>query len=431
MYAYVIEKWNHTGFRRYFANMSWMFAGRIFVMAIAFFVNIYMARYLGPENYGLLNYTFSFVGLFGFLASLGIENVLSREIIKDHSRKDEIIGTAFFLKFGGSVLAFIVMVLAAWFSTDDIVLIGLISLYSLIYIFSAFGVIDTYFQSQVLSKYPTIIMIAGGVVSALLKVVIMIAGGGLIWLVGVYTLEGLLSMLGLLYFFFKKGHTFKAWRFDPRIAISILKDSLPLMLSGVAVTVYMDIDQIIVKHMLGNESAGVYAVAVKLSEVWYFIPGVIAGALFPAIVNAKKVGQELYEARLKKLYFLMFWLPVGIAAATTVFAHYAVLFLFGQEFIGAVSSLRIYVWAGIATSLGFALSQYLVTENFTAISALTSVCGALINIVLNVILIPLYGIDGAAYATLISYVSATFSIVLFKKTRKHALFILKSLIPRF
>lgn len=307
MYAYVIEKWNHTGFRRYFANMSWMFAGRIFVMAIAFFVNIYMARYLGPENYGLLNYTFSFVGLFGFLASLGIENVLSREIIKDHSRKDEIIGTAFFLKFGGSVLAFIVMVLAAWFSTDDIVLIGLISLYSLIYIFSAFGVIDTYFQSQVLSKYPTIIMIAGGVVSALLKVVIMIAGGGLIWLVGVYTLEGLLSMLGLLYFFFKKGHTFKAWRFDPRIAISILKDSLPLMLSGVAVTVYMDIDQIIVKHMLGNESAGVYAVAVKLSEVWYFIPGVIAGALFPAIVNAKKVGQELYEARLKKLYFLMFW----------------------------------------------------------------------------------------------------------------------------
>ncbi len=427
---YLKEKWNHAGFQRYFANTSWMFIGRIFVLAISFVVNIYIARYLGPGNFGLLNYTFSIVGLFGILASLGVDGIISREIIKNHGKKDEIIGTSFYIRLFGSVLAILAILIVARGTTDDPMLIGLIGMYSMVYLFNAFGVIDTYFQSQVLSKYPTFIMMGVGVISTVLKIVVMASGAGIIWLVAVYTFESAVTTVGLLYIFARKGHSFRSWRFDRKIAVQLLKDSLPLMLSGAAVATYMDIDQIMIKNILGNEPAGIYAVAVKLSEVWYFIPGVICGSLFPAIVNARQASRELYESRLKKLYFVMFWLPALIALFTTVFGGFLVRLLFGAEYQGAVTALQIYVWGGVAISLGFVVSQYLIAENFTKIAALTAVVGAAVNVGMNIVLIPRYGIEGAAFATLVSYVTVTFSILLFKKTRPHAMLILRSIVPR-
>jgi O-antigen/teichoic acid export membrane protein len=430
-WEYLKTKWNHTGFQRYFANMSWMFAGRIFILFIAFFINAYMARYLGPNNYGLLNYTFSFVGLFAFIASLGLDSIVNREIIKNHAKKDEIIGTSFFLKATGSLVAIIIIFISARLTVDEPVLLGLISLYSLVYVFNAFGVIDTYFQSQALSKYPVIVMITTGVITTILKIAVIMSGSGIIWLVGVYTLESFTGAIGMMYFFIRRGNSFRKWVFNPKIAISILRDSWPLILSSIAVTIYMDIDQVMIKNMISNESLGIYAVAVKLSEVWYFIPGVIIASVFPAIVNAKLVSEGLYTGRIMKLYSLVFWLSFGIALFTTIFASLIIHMLFGEQYLGAVTALRIYTWAGVAVSLGFVLRQYLIVENFTKISAITTVVGAVINVILNIIFIPKYGINGAATVTVISYTLATFSVLLFKNTRSHAKVIFKSIIPKF
>lgn len=424
---YIKEKWHHAGFQKYFKNMGWMFIGRIFILVIAFFLNTYVARYLGPANYGLLNYTFSFVGLFSFLASLGIDAVLNREIIKDHDRKDQIIGTSFFLKFTGSLLAIAAIIITAFLTTKEPILLGLISMYSFVFIFNAFGVIDTYFQSQAKSKYSTIVMMFAGVVSTILKIVVIALGAGVIWLVAIYTLESILSTLGMIYFFLSQGHSFRKWRFDVGIAKKILGDSWPLIFSSIAVMIYMDIDQIMIKNMMSNEALGIYSVAVKLSEAWYFIPGVIVGSLIPAIVNAKKVSKELYEKRLIKLYSLIFWLSSGIAAITTIFAHFIINLLFGIKFIGATTSLQIYVWAGVAVSLGFVLGQYLLAENYTRISAVTTILGAAMNVLLNLLLIPKFGINGAAVATVISYTIATFSILIFNKTRPHIKIIFKGI----
>jgi O-antigen/teichoic acid export membrane protein len=427
---YFREKWQHTGFQRYLANTGWLFASRVFVLLVSFVINIYIARYLGPNNYGLLNYTFSFVGLFGFLASLGIENVLSREIIKNPEKKEEIIGTAFFLKLGGSLLAIIFTLLIVKLTTTDYLVLTLVSIYCGVYIFNSFGVIDTYFQSQVLSKYPTIIAIGAGIISAILKIIVLIEGAGILWLISIYTFESIVSGLGLIYIFYRTGHRLMYWRFNQAMARGILHDSLPLMLSGVAVTIYMDIDQVLIKNMLGNREAGIYAVAVKLSEFWSFIPGIIAGSLFPALVNAKRVSQELFENRMKKLYFFMFWFASSIAFITTTFAPLIVGILYGNQYLGAILPLQIYVWGQVAISIGFVLSQYLVTENYTRVSAISTVIGAVLNIALNLILIPRYGITGAAIATLISYSTVVFSILIFKKTRHHLFVILQGIIPR-
>ena len=426
---YIKEKWNQAGFQRYFRNTGWLFFARIFILVVAFFINAYMARYLGPGNYGLLNYVFSFVGLFGFIASLGIESIANREIVKYHEKKNLIIGTSFYLKLFGSIIAIFLILIIGHITTSDPILFGLISMYSINYIFSAFNIIDIYFQSQVLSKYPAIATIIAGIISAILKIIAMSLGAGIIWLTAIYVLESAVITVGLLFFFIYNGHNIREWVFDKATAFIILKDSWPLMVSTVAWSIYMKIDQVMIKNMIGNEQTGIYAVAAKLSEFWYFIPGIICGSVFPAIVNAKKVSESLYNERLKKLYGLMFWLSLSVAIIITIFAYIIIYILFGTAYLGAVNPLRIYVWGGIGVSLGCVLNYYLLIENRTKINAVSAVIGALLNIILNIILIPRYGINGAAFASFVSYTAIIIAILLFKKNRLQAKIIFKSIMP--
>lgn len=418
--------WNDVGFQKYFLNTGWMFIARVFMLAVAFFVNAYIARYLGPSNYGLLSYVFSFVGLFAFLSSFGIESIASRDIIKNHSEKDKIVGTSFFLKLGGSVLATGIVVIVSFFTTRDTLLFSLISLYALTFLFTSFNIVEVYFQSQVLSKYPAIVTIVSGIVSAIMKIVVITMGKGIVWLTAIYMLESILISLGLLYYFVKHGHFLRNWVFDKGLAVSMLRDSWPLMFSFLAFGVYMKTDQVMLKHMLGNESVGIYAVAAKLSEFWYFIPSIICASLFPAIMNAKKISKELFENRLKKLYSLVFWISFGVATLVTVFGYHIILIIFGNQYLGALTVLRIYVWAGIGVSVGYVIYYYLLAENLTKINAFSMVVGAVTNVVLNFLLIPRFGISGAAFASLISYTAITIVSLLFKSARSQIGLILKA-----
>jgi O-antigen/teichoic acid export membrane protein len=301
-------------------------------------------------------------------------------------------------------------------------------MYSLSYIFSAFNIIDVYFQSQVLSKYNAIVIIFAGIISAILKILAISFGFGIIWLTAIYVLESLVIASGLLFFFVYNKHSIKEWVFDKTTALLILKDSWPIIFSSIAWSIYMKIDQVMIKNMLGNEQNGIYAVAAKLSEFWYFIPSIITASVFPAIVNARKTNKELYEKRLSKLYSLMFYLSLTIAIFTAIFAHLIIYILFGNEYLGAVTTLRIYIWAGIAVSIGSTLWYYLIAENLTKINAMATAVGALVNIILNLFLIPKYGINGAALASFVSYTSVTIATLLFKKIRPQFKIILKAII---
>jgi len=426
--SYIKEKWSHAGFQKYLQNTSWMFFGRFFTLGVSFLVGIYIARYLGPSNYGLFNYAISFVGLFGFLTSFGIDGIVNREIVKDHDKKDEIIGTGFYLKIIGSILAVISIFIVSFFTTKDIFTLGLIWIFSLTFIPQAFNIIEIYFQSQVLSKKVVIAQITANIISALLKILVIILGKGIFWLMIVFIVEASIYALILLFSFRKFGNHIRNWKFKSTIAKSLLKDSWPLMLSTVAIGIYMKIDQVMIKNMLGNEQAGVYAVAVKLSEVWYFIPMLICTSLFPSIVKALNANEELFKNRMKKLYSLMFWLSLIIAVITNILAYPIINILFGSPYLGAVTTLQIYTWASLAVFLGVATSQYLITNNLTKISFYTTLIGAFVNVILNIILIPKMGIIGGAISTLASYSLAVFSIALFKETRNQTLLILESIL---
>lgn len=404
---------------KYFKNTSWLFAEKILRMVVGLFVGVWIARYLGPEQYGLLSYASSFVGLFTAIAALGLDGIVVRELIKYPKKAGELLGTAFSLKIFGALLVLILLYFAIKFTSNDHFTNTLIFIIASSTIFQSVNVIDMYFQSIVLSKYVVFTNIISLLLSSVVKVTLILISAPLITFAWVALFDSFILALGFLYFFWKKS-TLKIERltFNYITVKSLLKDSWPLILSGLVIAIYMKIDQVMIKEMLDTKEVGQYAAAVRISEAWYFIPIVIASSLFPAIVNAKKQSEELYHARLQKLYDLMVMMAITIALPMTFLSDWVVNWLYGSQYNQAGSVLLIHIWAGVFVFLGVASGKWFVAENLQIFSTINTTIGAAVNIGLNYLLIPKIGIEGAAWATLVSYFLAAYLCLAFwKKTR--------------
>lgn len=410
---------SHQGFMKYFKNISWLFAEKILRMVVGLFVGIWVVRYLGPEQFGLFSYAQSFVGLFTAIATLGLDGIVIRELVKDESRRDVLLGTAFRLKLIGALLVLVALAVAVKLSHQDTLTTLLVFVIASATVFQSFNVIDFYFQSKVLSKYIVYANIVSLLISSLIKVALILNEAPLLYFAYVILFDSFVLACGFLCVYRYNKFFTSRWLFDAKIALSLFKDSWPLILSGLVVSIYMKIDQIMIKEMLNAEAVGQYAAAVRLSEAWYFIPMVIASSLFPAIINAKKVSAELYYARLQKLYDLMVWMAIAIALPMTFLSDWVVSLLYGDEFNQAGSVLMIHIWAGVFVFLGVASGKWFINENLQILSFWRTFYGMVINLILNFYLIPLYGVEGAALATLSSYFLAGFLFDAFNgKTKK-------------
>ena len=398
------EKWQHAGFQKYFKNMGWAFAGKAFSLIFSFFVGALVARYLGPERYGVLNYALSFVTIFAFLSSFGIDNILVRDLIKYKEKKDEIIDTAFSLKLIGAVLVFIIICIVSLFlinKSDNYVNI-LIFIYSLQIFVTSLNVTDSFFQSIAKNKYLFFAQFISTTAVSTLKLFLIYRGFGVGWFVASLVFEVLVYSLITLIIFQKNGHRIK-FRMNPTLVKVMLLDSWPFILNSAFYLIYSKIDQIIIKKMINNVALGIYSAGVKPAEIWYFIPSLICSSLFPALVNAKITDEKTYKNRTKRIFYLVVAISIFIALFEFLFAKWIILFLFGSSYSDATIILQIYTWAGVSISILTVLSQYLTIENRTKIIMVSSLFGAIANILLNLWLIPIWGIVGSAYATLISY----------------------------
>ena len=406
------------GFIRYFKNTGWLFVSRISGMIASFFVGIYIARYLGPSQYGLLNYVISFTGIFSVFCSFGIDSILNRELVLNPEKKETLLGSGFFIKLIGSIISIILIFITIIFIKPDKITFILILISASSFIFNAFGVIDSYFQSQVLSKNTVKIQLLSLIIMSFLKILFIIFKLGLIYFILAYTIEVFIVAIGLVFVYKKMGFKFSKWKIDKNIIKYLLKNSWPLMFSGVAVSIYMKIDQVMITNMINSEANGFYSIAVKLSEIWYFIPAIICTSLLPAIINAKNTNNLIYKKRLKSLFKLMFIISLLTAIIITIFSPLIINILFGNEYLRSINVLRIHIWAGIGVFLGYAMYQFLIVENMTKIFLITTILGAIINVILNLILIPKLNINGAAISTFIAYTFQTLSVLFFKKVRK-------------
>jgi len=411
---------NNQGFMKYFKNTSWLFGEKILRMVVGLFVGIWVARYLGPEQFGLFSYAQSFVGLFTVIATLGLDSIVIRELVKDESRRDELIGTAFYLKLMGAIGVLMILAIAVNFTSNDKYINVIIFIVASATIFQSFNVVDFYFQSKVMSKFVVYANIISLFLSSMVKIALILNEAPLIAFAWIILFDSFVLACGFIYFFMRNSK-FKIQNltFRREIAVSLLKDSWPLILSSMVIAVYMRIDQVMIKEMMNVEAVGQYSAAVRLSEAWYFIPMVIASSLFPAILNAKKVSEKLYYERLQKLYDLMVWMAIVIAIPMTFLSDWIVEILYGGQYNQAGGVLMIHIWAGIFVFLGVASGKWFVAENLQILSFWRTFNGMVINVILNFLLIPRYGIQGAAIATISANFVAAFLFDLFnKKTKK-------------
>jgi len=278
---------NHSGFRRYFTNISWLFVENMLRIIAGLFVGIYVARYLGPEKFGILSYALAFVGLFGAVADLGLDTITVRELVNYPNRRDVYLGTVFWLKVVGAFTMLALIGIAVQFTSND----STTNLYIFIsasgLIFQSFQVVDFYFQSKVLSKYVSICKMIQLTISSLVKLYFIFIKADLLWFVIIILIDHVLLAISLLFAYWQQRNGMFFSHFKFRIAKEMLKDSWPLILSGVTVMIYLRIDQIMIKEMLSETELGLYSAAVKLAEVWYCIPAIVTISLFPAIINAK------------------------------------------------------------------------------------------------------------------------------------------------
>lgn len=395
--------WEHDGFKRYFFNTGWMLAGQIFALVLSFFIGAWVARYLGPEDYGTLNYALAFAGLFGFIASFGVDSILTRELVKTPEQKEELLGTSFVLKLLGAFLAIIITIITTFVVEQNPFNRILIITFTASFIFQALNVVSSFFQSRVEAKNNVWAQVGAGLLSSILKIIFIISGANLWWLMLIFTLDAGWQSLLLLLIYRRRGYRLVAWRLRWSLARKIVSTSWLLMLSAAVSFILLRIDQVMIGQILGTVEVGLYAVAVKFVEVWYFVPGIIAASLFPAILNAKKTDINIYQRRLSHFFIFMLALSLVIALVTVILSHYLVVGLFGVEYLPAVAVLRVYAWSSVGLFLNWALYQQLIVEDRLQLIFLSNFAGMIFNIGLNFLFIPRFGIIGAAWSTLISY----------------------------
>jgi O-antigen/teichoic acid export membrane protein len=389
-------------------------------------VGISVANYLGRGSNGILAGGTVYIYFFSAIATLGLDQFIVKELHAFPGNRDQILGTSFWMK----VFAGFCCIPLIWGAFHVYPAKGTpysyVFILSFIGIIQAFTVIDSYFQSQVKSKYIMQVQIVGNLISAAVKIALIFAKMPLIWFVYAYAFDFVLISVGYYFTYQRTDRNIFKWTFDSVLAKKLLSYSWPLIISGIMVALYMKIDAIMLQNIKGVKEAGAYDTVAKLSEAWNFVPSVIVTSLFPAILNARRDDMDRYKKRIQHLYDLMVYLSVPVAIAIT-FASPLIYKLYKPEYAYAAPVLSVHIWSGVFVFLGAASGQYLIAENYNKLTFVRTGFGAIVNILLNLVLIPKMGMMGAAIATLAAYASATFFILVIPKVNQQGLMMFKSL----
>ncbi len=418
--SYMVEKITELGYwHSVLENMGWLFLDKLFRMGVGLFVGVWIARYLGPGQYGTLSYAQAFVALFSVLASLGVDKIVIRDIVNDPDCSAETLGTAFVLKIIGGFLTTVISLAAIYLlRPEDSLTFYLVAIIAVGTIFQSFDVIDLWFSSQIQSKYTVYSLNIAFILVSVVKVALILAGAPLTAFAWAALAEVIIGSVGMLAFYRWNGYAMSKWKNSYKRAQELLQQSWPLILSGITIMVYMRIDQIMLGQMLGQYAVGIYSAAVKLSEIWYFIPVAIISSFTPALLDAKKLDESIYYHRLQKIFNLLAIIAYSLAIPVTFLADWIITVLFGTEYGPAGTVLAIYIWAAVFVFLGVARATYLVAEDLMKLSLATTSIGLVVNIVLNYLLIPSYGPTGSAVATVFSqFVASVASNFFYAETR--------------
>ena len=393
------------------SNISWILFGRLMYMILNFIVGLLSARYLGPSDYGLIGYAGAYITFFASICTLGINSIIIKEFVDNPKKEGEIIGTSLLLKFISSVLSLItIMGICFIVDNNEPITRGVVFLYSISIIFQIFETFKYWFQSRLESKYSEISVTIAYVVMAIYKIILLVTNKSVSWFAISNSIEYFVVAILLLYLYKKKGG--QKLIFSKEYARKILKKSYHFIISGLMVAVYNSTDKFMLKQMLSESSVAYYTTAITLTSLTPVLLSAIIDSLTPGILQEYNKNKEKYIEKNIQLYSIIFYISAIVSVGIFIFAPLIINILYGYEYNGAINPLRILTWYTAFSYLGVARNPWVVSENKQKYLKNIYISCAIINVILNFILIPNFGASGAAFASLITQFSTIYIIPL-------------------
>ena len=398
---------NRPGLKKILANSGWMMSEQIIRMLVGLFVSAWIARHLGPTQFGQLSFAISFASLFGIFATLGLNRILVRELVSNADKPGYatvLISSVIAIRMSAAICMFVLCTLIAWLANQgDLILVGIISAG---FFFSVFDCIELFFQSRTEARLTVVSRTLAFSIVTIIKIALLISGAGLVAFALVTLVEFALAALSLWLVYRWRGFKVDFSEIDWTLAARLVGESWPEIIAGFSVMLFMRIDQVMLQNMIGSKAVGIFSVATRLSEAWYFIPTALVASTFPSIVRQREIDPINYIRRLQQLMSGLVALAYLAILTTTFLALPVISFLYGPAYIESAQVLVIHIWCGLFVSLGISSGSWIMAERKIKLNLYRALFGAVTNVLLNLIFIQKYGVIGAAYATLASLMAA-------------------------
>jgi len=410
-------------------NAGWLIGEQIFQMVLTFVIGVISARYLGPANYGSLNYTASFIAFFNSICTLGMDGVVIKKMIDKPDKEGEYLGGCLMLRLFSSMLSMVSVVMLVWaLNPNDPIKILLAGIQSVRMLFEAMYVLNTWFQRYLKAKYVSLAKMIAAILVAVYKIILLATLKSVVWFAFSSVLSYMINAL-VVYAFYRRESTQKL---KPAFSKGweVLGESYHFILSGIMTSIYGQMDKIMVGKMLGDSEVAYYTLALTIASMWVFVPTAIINSFRPSILEAKQAGNEKeYTHRLLKMYSIIIWTCLSVAVIGVFLIRPAIYILYGEAYLPAVDSFRIVIWCEIFSMIGVARGVWIVSENKNKYVKYYLAIGAVFNLVMNMVLIPVIGTLGAAVATLLTQIiTSMIAPLFFKETRIHTSLVLKAVV---
>ena len=389
-------------------NVLWLLADRGWRLILNIAVLGVLARHLGVEEFGRLNYAASLAAIFATLASLGLEGLIVRELVRRPEDWRTLLGTAAGLRLAGGFLAMLVVGLAAMGNSDGRALAVLAMLVACGFVPQALEVTDLWFQKEIQSRHTAVARGVAALLGAGVKLKLVAMNAPLTWFAAALGLDLALAATALAWTYQTRGGRILEWRFCRTTAQRLLRESAPLIGAGLLVAVFLRVEQVMVRELLGDSAAGVYFVAARLAEQWLVLPGLLVTSVYPLLVGSQSADPSNHAGQMQQLFDALTLLGLLIALCVAAFGPWLVPLIFGEKYRAAVPVLLVLAWTAPVIFNGAARAQYFLLQNLTFYHVPSVLIGIAVNVAVGLWALPRFGPVGAAASALGGYVCSAF-----------------------
>lgn len=403
MLSKILKLWNEINKNREIKNASWLIGGKVIQMLLSLIISIISARYLGPSNYGLINYAGAYTAFFSSLCTLGLNYVIIKNLVDNTEDQGKTIGTSIGIRCASSALSSLAILgIVCIIDRDEPLTIMVTFLSSLSLVFQSFDTINYWFQSRYQSKITSVATLLAYIVTSIYRIILLALGKDVLWFAFATSVDSICMSI-FLWMFYKRSKGPKL-SFSWKKGKALLKKSYHYILSGMMVAIYGQTDKLMLKQMLDETAVGFYSLAFSINLMWVFVLQAIIDSMYPTIMRLYNEDYCSYQRKNRQLYAIVIYISFVVAIGFTLFGKFFVIFVYGEQYAGAVEPLKIITWYTMFSYLGVARNAWLVCENKQKYLKYMYGLAAVVNVVLNYTFIPVWGASGAAIASLITQI---------------------------